>query len=166
MSCTSKSCGVPSSIANALHTSVERYYLDFVAYNCKSGYSLNGLRYCKKEFLSVCESDGIYDVPHLTCQSINCTLEDAPTAKTIEFSGGFLPNSSPAVLGPDEWLKYQRGEGHILSGIPDSSNLFTMTCLDGDHTMTCCNPVQSPVIAHATPLGGCFVTIIYGKQVE
>ena len=44
-----------------------------------------------------------------------------------------------------------------------------MTCLDGDHTMTYCNPVQCgvpPVIAHATPLGGCFVTIIYGKQVE
>ena len=50
VSCTSKSCGVPSSIANALHTSVKRHYLDFVAYNCKSGYSLNGLRYCKKEF--------------------------------------------------------------------------------------------------------------------
>ena len=32
VSCTSKSCGVPSSIANALHTSVERYYLDFVTY--------------------------------------------------------------------------------------------------------------------------------------
>ena len=66
VSCTSKSCGVPSSIANTLHTSVERYYLDFVAYNCKSGYSLNGLRYCKKEFLLGCKSDGTYDVPHLT----------------------------------------------------------------------------------------------------
>ena len=35
--------------------------------------------------------------------------------------------------------------------------------------MTQCNPVQCgdpPVIAHATPLGGCFVTITYGKQVE
>ena len=43
-----------------------------------------------------------------------------------------------------------------------------MTCLDGDHTMTHCKSVQCgapPVIAHATPLGGCFVTIIYGKQV-
>ena len=48
VSYTSKSCGVPSSIANALHTSVERYYMDFVAYNCKSGHSLNGLPYCKK----------------------------------------------------------------------------------------------------------------------
>ena len=54
----------------------------------------------------------------------------------IEFSGRFLPSSSPAVLSPDEWLKYQCGEGHTLSGIPDSSDLFTMTCLDGDHTMT------------------------------
>ena len=58
---------------------------------------------------------------------------------------------------------------HTLSGIPDSSDLFTVTCLDGDHTMTHCKPVQCgdpPVIAHATPLGGCFVTITYGKQVE
>ena len=47
-----------------------------------------------------------------------------------------------------------------LSGTPDSSDLFTMT-----H----CRPVQygDPfVITHATPLGGCFVTIPYGKQVE
>ena len=157
VSCTSKSCGVPSSIANALHTSVERYYLDFVAYSCKSGYSLNGLRYCKKEFLSGCKSDGTYDVPHLTCQSINCILDDAPTAKMIEFSGGSLPSSSPAMLGSNEWR------------IPDSSDLFTMACLDGDHTMTHCNPVQCgvpPVIAHATPLGGCSVTITYGEQVK
>ena len=35
--------------------------------------------------------------------------------------------------------------------------------------MTHCKPVQCgfpPVIAHATTLGGCFVTINYGKQVE
>ena len=73
------------------------------------------------------------------------------------------------VLGPDEWLKYQCEEGHTLSGIPDSFDPFTMTCLDGDHTMTHCNSVQCgvpPVIAHATPLGGCFVTIVYGKHVE
>ena len=60
-------------------------------------------------------------------------------------------------------------EGHTLSEIPDSSDLFTVTCLDGDHTMTHCKPVQcgdAPVIAHATPLGGFFVTITYGKQVE
>ena len=54
------------------------------------------------------------------------------------------------VLGPDEWLKYQCGESHTLSVNPDSSDLFTATL----------------VIAHATPLGGCFVTITYGKQVE
>ena len=169
VSCTPKSCGVPPSLANTLHTSVERHYLDSVTYICKSGYSLNGLRYGKKEFLLGCKSDGTYDVPHLTCQPINCTLEDAPTAKMIEFSGGSLPSSSPVVLGPNEWLKYQCGEGHTLSGIPDSSDLFTVTCLDGDHTMTHCKPVQCgdpPVIAHATPLGGCFVTITYGKQVE
>ena len=83
------------SIANALHTSVERYYLDFVDYNCKSGYSLNGLRYCKKEFLSRCESDGIYDVPHFACQSINCILEDALIAKRIDLSEGSLASSSP-----------------------------------------------------------------------
>ena len=44
-----------------------------------------------------------------------------------------------------------------------------MTCLDGDHTMTHYKPVQCgdpPVIAHATPLGGCSVTITYGKHVE
>ena len=44
-----------------------------------------------------------------------------------------------------------------------------MTCLDGDHTMTHCNPVQCGVplvIAHATPLGCCFVTITHGEQVE
>ena len=34
-SCIPKSCCVPPSIANTLHTSVERYYLDFVAYNSK-----------------------------------------------------------------------------------------------------------------------------------
>ena len=50
VSCIPKLCVVPSSIVNTLHTSVERYYLDFVAYNCKSGYCLNGLRYSKKEF--------------------------------------------------------------------------------------------------------------------
>ena len=160
VSCTSKSCGVPSSIANTLHTSVERYYLDFVAYNCKSGYSLNGLRYCKKEFLLGCQSDGTYNVPHLTCQPIDCTLEDALTAKMNEFSYGSLPNSSPVVLSPNEWLKYQCGEGHTFSGIPDSSDLFTMTCLDG---VQCGVP---PVIAHATPLGGCSVTITYGEQVK
>ena len=52
---------------------------------------------------------------------------------------------------------------------PDSSDLFTVRCLDGDHTMTHCKSVQCgdpPVIAHATPLGGCLVTITYGKQVE
>ena len=102
-------------------------------------------------------------------QPINCILEDAPTAKRIEFSDGYLPSSSPVVLGPNEWLEYQCGEGHTLSGIPDSSDLFTVTCFDGDHTMTHCKPVQCgvpPVIAHATPLGGCSVTITYGKQVE
>ena len=122
----------------------------------KSRYSLNGLRYGKKEFLSGCESDGIYDVPHPTCQPISCTLEDAPIARMIEFSGGFLPSSSPVVRSPDEWLKYQCGEGHTLSEIPDSSDLFTMTCLDGKHTMTHCNPVQCgvpPVIAHENPTG-------------
>ena len=44
--------------------------------------------------------------------------EDALVAKTIDLSGRFLPSSSPVVLGPDEWLKYQGGEGHTLSGIP------------------------------------------------
>ena len=130
VSCTPKLCGVPPSVAETLHTSAERYYLDFVAHNCESGYSLNGLRHSKKEFLLVCKSDGTY-VPHLTCQPIDCTLEDAPTAKMIEFSGGSLPSSSPMVLDPNEWLKYQCGECHTLSEISDSSDLFTMTCLDG-----------------------------------
>ena len=80
------------------------------------------------------------------------------------------------VLSPDEWLKYQCGVGHTLDGIPDSSDLFTVRCFDGDHTMTDgdhtmthCKSVQCgdpPVITYATPLGGCSVTIIYGKQVE
>ena len=74
----------------------------------------------------------------------------------IELSGRFLPSS------PDEWMKYQCGEGHTLSGIPDSSDLFTVRCLDGDHimtdgdhTMTHCKPVQCgylPVIAHVVSL--------------
>ena len=170
VSCIPNLCGVPPSIANTLHTSVERHYLDFVVYNCKSGYSLNGLRYCKKEFFLLgCNSDGTYDVPHLTFLSINCIIEDAPVANTIDLSGGFLPSSSPVILGSNEWLKYLCGEGHTLSGIPNSFDLFTMTCLDGDHTMTHCKPVQCGdplVIAHATPLGGCPVTIAYGKQVE
>ena len=143
--------------------------LDFVAYNYNSGYSLNGLRYCKKEFLLGCNSDNTYGVPHLTCQPINCILKDALTAKRIDLSVGSLASSSPAMLGSNECMKYQHGDGHTLSGILDSSNLFTMTCLDGDHTMTHCNPVQCgvpPVIAYATPLGGCFVTITYGQQVE
>ena len=108
-----------------------------------------------------CKFHGTYDVPHLTCQPINCILEDTLIAKMIEFSG--------RSLGPNDWLKNQCGDGHTLSEIPDSSDLFTVTCLDGDHTMTHCKPVQCgnpPVIAYATPLGGCFVTIIYGKQVE
>ena len=120
VSCIPKLCGVPPSIVNTLHTSVERYYLDFVADNCKSGYSLNGLRYSKKEFFLRCKSDGTYDVPHRTCQPINCTLEDALTAMMIEFSDGSLPNSSPVLLRSNEWLKYQCGEGHTLSGIPGS----------------------------------------------
>ena len=73
------------------------------------------------------------------------------------------------VLGFNEWSKYQCGEGHALSGIPDSSDLLTVTCLDGDHTMTHFKPVQCgepPVITHATPLGGCSVTITYRKQVK
>ena len=73
------------------------------------------------------------------------------------------------VLGSNEWLKYQCGEGHTLFEFPGSSDLFTMTCLDGDHTMTHRRPVQCgdpPVIAYATPLGDCFVTITYGEQVE
>ena len=100
---------------------------------------------------------------------INCTLEDALTAKRIDLSDGSLASSSPVVLDPNEWLKYRCGEGRALSGVPDSSDLPTMTCLDGDHTMAHCTSVQCgvpPVIAHATPLGGCFVTITYGKQVE
>ena len=115
VSCTSKSCGVPPSLANTLHTSVERHNLDTVTYNCKSGYSLNGLRYRKKEFfLLVCKFDGTYDVPHLARQPINCIFEDAPNAKRVEFSGGYLPSSSLAVLGPNEWLKYQCGVSHIF----------------------------------------------------
>ena len=101
--------------------------------------------------------------------SINCILEDAHTAKRIDFSDGSLASSSPVVLVPYEWLKYRCREGRTLSGIPDSSDLFTMTCLDGDHTMTHCKSVQCGVplvIAHATPLGSCFVTITYGEQVE
>ena len=125
----------------------------------KSGYSLNGLRYSKKEFFLRCKLDGTYDVPQLTCQPINCTLDDAPTANMIEFSGGSLSSSSPVVLGPNEWLKYQCGDDHTLSGIPDSSDLFAMTCFDVDHTMTHCKPVQcgNPhMIAQATPLGWLF----------
>ena len=125
---------------------------------------LNGLRYGKKEFLLGCKSNGTYEVPRLTCQSISCIRDDAPTAKMIEFSGG-----STATLGSNKWLKYQYGDDHTLSGIPDSSDLFTMTCLDGDHTMTHCKSVQCgvpPVIAHATPLGSCSVTITYGEQVK
>ena len=57
MSCIPKSCGVPPSLANTLHISVERHYLDSVTYICKSGYSVNGLRYGKKEFLLGCKSD-------------------------------------------------------------------------------------------------------------
>ena len=79
----------------ASHTSVERHYLDTVTYIRKSEYSLNGSCYGKKEFFSGCKSDGTYDVPHLTCQPINCILEDASTAKRIEFSGGYLLSSSP-----------------------------------------------------------------------
>ena len=123
----------------------------------------------QERYLSGCESDGIYDVPHLTCQSISCILEDALIAKRIDLSDGSLASSSPVVLNPNEWLKYRCGEGRALSGIPDSFDIFTVRCLDGDHTMThrksvqCGNP---PVIAYATLLGGCFVTITYGKQVE
>ena len=131
VSCIPKLCGVPPSIVNTLHTSAERYYLDFVVYSCESGYSLNGLRYSKKEFLLVCKSDGTNDVPHFPCQPINCILEDALTAKRIDFSDGSLASSSPVVLDPNEWLKYRCGEGRALSGIPDSSDLFTMTCRDG-----------------------------------
>ena len=159
MSCTPNLRSVPPSLANTLHTSVERHYLDSVIYICKSGYSLNGLCCRKKEFLLGCKADGTYDFPHFTCQPINCTLEDAPTAKTIDFSGGSLPSSSSVVLDPNEWWKYHCGEGHTLSGSPGSSDLFTVTCLDGDHTMTHCKPVQCGdpfVIAHATPLGGLF----------
>ena len=166
VSCRPKSCGVPPSLANTLRTSMERHYLDSVTNICKSGYSLNGLRYGKKEFLLGCKSDGTYDVPHLTCQPINCTLEDAPTVKMIEFSGGSLPSSSPVALGPDEWLRYQCGEGHTLSGIPGSSDLFSVRCLGGDHTMTHLQTSAVWEIRHATPLGVCFVIITYGKQVE
>ena len=116
-----------------------------------------------------CNSDGTYDAPHLTCQPINCILEDVPITKMIEFLGGSLPSSSPVILGSNEPLNYQCGECHTLSETPDSSDLFTMTCPDGDHTMTHCKPVQCgdpPAIAHATSLGGCSVTTAYGKQVE
>ena len=54
--CTSNSCSVPPSLSNTLHTSVEQHYLDTVIYNCKSGYSLNGLRHGKKEFLLGCKT--------------------------------------------------------------------------------------------------------------
>ena len=81
-------------------------------------------------------SNGTHDVPHLTCQPITCTLADAVVAKTIDLPGGFLPSSSPVGLDFNEWLKYQCGEGHALSGIADSSDLFTVTCLDGDHNDT------------------------------
>ena len=73
---------------------------------------------------------------------INCILDDALTAKRIDLSDGSLASSSPVVLDPYEWLKYRCGEGCALSGIPDSFDLFTVRCLDGDHTMTHCNPVQ------------------------
>ena len=92
---------------------------------------------------------------------MSATLEDAPIVQMIEFSGRFLPSSSSAVLSPDEWLMYQCGEGHTLSGIPDSFDLFTVRCLDGDHTMTHCKWVQCgnpPVIEYATPLGGCVLS--------
>ena len=58
VSCTSKSCGVLSSIANALHTSMERYYLDFVAYNCKSDILLTDCVTARKNSYRG-ESDGI-----------------------------------------------------------------------------------------------------------
>ena len=71
VSCTSKSCGVPPSFANTLHTSVERHYLDSVTYNCKPGYSLNGLHYGKKEFFWGCKSDGTYDNPHMPTNQLH-----------------------------------------------------------------------------------------------
>ena len=64
VSCITQSWGVPPSIANTLHTPVERHYLDSVTYICKSGYALNGLRYGKKEFLLGCKSDGTYIMFH------------------------------------------------------------------------------------------------------
>ena len=130
---------------------------------------LYGLRHNKKKFFLKCKSDGTYDFPHLACQPINCILEDALSAKGIDLSDGSLASSSPVVLDPNEWLKYQCEEGRALSGTPDSSDLFTVRCFDDDHTMTHCKSVQCrdpPVIAYATPLGGCSITFTYGKQVE
>ena len=49
---TFKSCDVPPSFVNTLHSSVERYFLDTVTCSCKSGYSLHELYYCKQEFFS------------------------------------------------------------------------------------------------------------------
>ena len=40
VNCTFKSCDVPPSFVNTLHSSVERYFLDTVTCSCKSGYSL------------------------------------------------------------------------------------------------------------------------------
>ena len=82
--CTFKSCDVPSSFVNALHTSVERHYLDSVTCGCKSGYSPNELRYGTEE-RSGCMSDCIHDATHLLCLPINGILEEVHISKTIKF---------------------------------------------------------------------------------
>ena len=82
--CTFKSCDVPSSFVNALHTSVGRHYLDSVTCGCKSGYSPNELRYGTEE-RSGCMSDCIHDATHLLCLPINSILEEVPISKAVKF---------------------------------------------------------------------------------
>ena len=99
VNCTFKSCDVPPSFVNTLHSSVERYFPDTVICSRKSGYSQNELCYGKEEFFSGCMTDCIHDVAHLVSLPINFIIEDAPIAKTIEF-----PDEVVFVDG--DWNKY------------------------------------------------------------
>ena len=84
VNCTFKSCDVPPSFVNTLHSSVERYFPDTVTCSCKSGYSPNELRHGTEE-RSGCMSDCIHDATHLLCLPINSILEEVPISKTIKF---------------------------------------------------------------------------------
>ena len=86
------------------------------------------------------------DVSVGMCKPLTCDLAEVSHAR----SSGDLP-PSPVSLSPREWLKDQCNEGHTVSGITGTPELFTVKGGDHKDKWGDCGMTDSPAPSRRRP---------------